>query len=100
MEEMERTVIETQARCKSNQRRIDDLEKKSEAIQSLALSVRDLANSTRTISEELAKQGERLTLLEQEPANRWNSMARTLVTTAVSTMTGGIVGMLVSFLLQ
>lgn len=100
MEDLERTIIETQARCKSNQRRIDDLEKKSEAIQSLALSVRDLANSTRTMSEELKKQGERLTLLEQEPANRWKNLARTAFTSLVSTLTGGIVGMLISFLLQ
>ena len=61
---------------KSAKHRIDDLEVQNQAIQDLALSVKEL-----TINNMLAeqkKQGEDIEKLKSEPAERWSSMKRTI----------------------
>lgn len=82
---MEERVIKVEERCKSNTHRIDNLDKANTALQELATSVKLMAQSMTQMAEELAEQGERLDTLEREPAERWNTMKRTIFTSTIST---------------
>lgn len=102
MEENEKLLIETVQRSKSNQRRIDDLEKKVDTIQSLTISVNKLAVNMEQMLNEQKKQREDIDALKSEPAKQWNSMKRTAFTTIISAIAGalavGFVGMIANYI--
>lgn len=70
--------------------RMGDQEERTKVIQELALSIKELALNMEAMLREQAAQGERLAKLEAEPAERWNTMKRTLFTSIVSTVGGGL----------
>lgn len=95
MDDVERTVIELDQRSKSNTKRLDRLEKTTEAVQELATSVKLMAQNLERMNEELEKQGQRLEKLEQQPADRWNTIIKTMLTAVVSALAGGFAAMLI-----
>ena len=95
MDDIERTVIELDQRSKSNTKRLDRLEKTTEAVQELATSVKLMAQNLERMNEELEKQGQRLEKLEQQPADRWNTIIKTMLTAVVSALAGGVAAMLI-----
>ena len=86
MDDIERTVIELDQRSKSNTKRLDRLEKTTEAVQELATSVKLMAQSLDNMADEQKRQGERLEKLEQQPADRWNTIIKTMLTAVVSAL--------------
>lgn len=98
MEENEKLLIETVSRSKSNQRRIDEIEKKVDTIQNLTLSVNKLAINMEQMLNEQKKQREDIDTLKSEPANQWNSMKRTAFTAVISTLAGGFTVGIISML--
>lgn len=100
MDENDKILIETEARSKSNQHRIDELAKEHAAIHELALSVRELAVETKSIREDVTAQKLKIEALEQLPSQRWNSMVKTIITTLCSTLVGGIVGAVLALVLK
>ncbi|MCM0705009.1 hypothetical protein NBH08_08830 [Faecalicatena sp. BF-R-105] len=95
MDDIERTVIELDQRSKSNTKRLDRLEKTTEAVQELATSVKLMAQSLDNMADEQKRQGERLEKLEQQPADRWNTIIKTMLTAIVSALAGGFAAMLI-----
>ena len=91
-------LMETAGQTKENTRRIDKLESDTEALKEIAYSVKALAQNMETMTKEQEKQGKRLEALEKQPAERWNSIIKTILTTIASTLTGGIIGALVALL--
>lgn len=100
MDDAERVLVEVEARSKSNTKRLDRLEETTAAIQELVTSVKLLAQNMEYMAQEQKDQGERLKALEDKPAERWNTMTRTILTSAVSTLAGGLVGALVAMLVR
>lgn len=100
MENLEATVIEAMQRAKSNTRRIDALEEQSKILNELVTSVKLMAQNIERMTGELTEQNARLKTLEQEPGERWRLMTKTIVTAAVSTLAGGVVGALVTILMR
>lgn len=94
MEHIDRIVIEVEQRSKSNAKRLDRLEETTVAVQELATSIKLMAQNLERMTEEQEKQGARLEKLEAQPGERWNTMTRTIFTTIVSAIAGGIVGIL------
>lgn len=70
------TALEHEA--KSAKHRIDDLEVQNQAIQDLALSVKELTINMGNMLDEQRKQGKDIDKLKAEPAERWSSMKRTV----------------------
>lgn len=70
--------------------RIGNLENQTQIIQSLAMSVDRLATSMDRMAKEQAEQGERLKALEQEPADNWKSIKKTVWTTIASVLAGAL----------
>ena len=95
MDDIERTVIELDQRSKSNTKRLDRLEKTTEAVQELATSVKLMAQSLDNMADEQKRQGQRLEKLEQQPADRWNTIIKTMLTAVISALAGGFAAMLI-----
>lgn len=72
--------------------RLDLLEKNSNSLNDLVVSVRELALSVKQMQEELKRQGDRLTEIEKEPADNWKKLTWLVIT--------GIVGAVVGFALS
>ena len=70
--------------------RIGNLENQTQTIQSLAMSVDRLATSMDRMAKEQAEQGERLKALEQEPADYWRNVKKTVWTTIASMLAGAL----------
>ena len=100
MDDLAVRLAEVDQRGKSNTHRIDDLEKRTDTLQELTTSVKLLAANMERMASEQMKQGDRLTALEKQPGERWNSMTRTIFTSAVSTLSGGLVGALVAMMIR
>ncbi|RGX56015.1 hypothetical protein DWV16_06615 [Anaerotruncus sp. AF02-27] len=94
MDDLAVRLAEVDQRGKSNSHRIDDLEKRADTLQELTTSVKLLAANMERMASEQMKQGDRLTALEKQPGERWNSMTRTIFTTVVSALAGGLVAVL------
>lgn len=96
-EEIGIRLAEHEQKIVGAERRIKDLERESESIHELVLSVNKLAINMQNMLEEQKEQGKRLQKLENEPAERWSSMKRTAFTTIVSVIAGALAtGLMVS----
>ena len=84
----------------SLKRRMEDQEDRGKTIQDLVMSVQKLAINMEAMLKEQNAQGERLSALEQEPAQRWNNMTRTIFTTIVSTIAGALATGLIVLIAQ
>ncbi|WP_373262362.1 hypothetical protein [Hungatella hathewayi] len=82
------TALEHEA--KSAKHRIDDLEAQNQAIQDLALAVKELTINMGNMLREQKKQGEDIDKLKAEPAEQWSSMKRTIFNTILGAIAGAI----------
>lgn len=80
--------------------RMDDQEEQAKTLNDLAVSVRELAVNMRNMIDEQRRAGKRLDKLEQEPANNWRSLKKTLLTALVSAISGAVITALVAILTQ
>lgn len=60
--------------------RIDKLENLTEPLSDMAASIKVMAVSLQGMQAEQKEQGERLKKIEEEPADKWNSLVKTIVT--------------------
>jgi len=66
--------------------RIEKLENIMDTINELTASVQLLAVRMEAMQKEMEKQGKRLEVIEQEPADKWKSLTRTIITGVVSAL--------------
>lgn len=64
--------------------RIDKLEKIADQLSELTSSIKVMAVSMQGMQAEQKEQGERLKKIEEEPADKWNSLIKTLITIAAT----------------
>lgn len=81
-------VAAIDARCKSNQHRIDELEADNKALHQLATSVEVLATKQEAIEENVNEIKADVKSLKALPAGRWEGLIKAVVTALVA----GIVG--------
>lgn len=93
-------LIETAERAKSNAHRIDGLEQDTKTIYELVKSVEKIAVNTENMQRQLQEQGSKIEALEQLPAQKWNSVVKTVITTLCSTLVGGIIGAVLALVLK
>ena len=94
-DEIIKELMETEARSKSNTKRLDKLDKVVEAQQEIALAVRELATNMKYMLDEQKKQGERLENLEKAPVDEAVYYKRV----AVGCVITGIIGAVLSTVL-
>ena len=75
---------------KRQNKRLDALEEQGKVLNDLALSVQKLAIGIENLSVKQDSMNERLEEIEQRPAQAWNNMTRTIFTTIISAIAGGL----------
>ena len=86
--EHERRLSETEARSKSNTKRLDELEKATDNIQNLATSVAVLAEQMKTMNGNLTKLTGKVEALESEPAKKWRFVVEKSIYFVVAAVLG------------
>lgn len=65
-------------------KRASDLEKKTDVIQELAISVNELAVNMKAMLAEQEKQGKKIESLESVPAKKWDTLQTVIITALAS----------------
>lgn len=94
-EEIIRELTETDARSRSNTKRLDRLDRLLEEQQEMALAVKELATNMKYMLEEQKKQGARLENLEKAPIDESIYMRRVIKSCIIT----GIIGTILSAVL-
>lgn len=81
-------VAAIDARCKSNQHRIDELEADNKALHQLATSVEVLATKQETIESNVNEIKADVKSLKAVPASRWEGFIKAAVTALVAGLVG------------
>lgn len=81
-------IAEHEKEIGSLKHRVRDLEEDNNVIQSLAISVNELANNMKSMLKEQEKQGVRIEILEKQPAKRWDTLVTVLLTAITSALVG------------
>lgn len=92
IEELAIKQADTDARCRSNTHRIDELAKNQEALVELTTSVRVLATKQATIETSLSEIKTGLQTLTDKPGKRWE----TIVDKAIWLVLGGLLAFALS----
>lgn len=92
IEELAIKQADTDARCRSNTHRIDELAKNQEALVELTTSVRVLATKQATIETSLSEIKTGLKTLTDKPGKRWE----TIVDKAIWLVLGGLLAFALS----
>lgn len=87
-DEIQAYVAALDARCKSNQHRIDELEADNKALHQLATSVEVLATKQETIESNVNEIKTDVKALKALPGSRWEGLIKTAVTTIVAGLVG------------
>lgn len=88
--EYERRLTETEARSKSNTKRIDEMEKKVDVIHELATSMAVVKAEQSEMKSDLAEIKTSVNTIAEKPAKRWDGLIEKIIFTLV----GAIVGFL------
>ena len=73
---------------KSLKHRMSNIKEQSQAINSLALSVKELAINMKIMNEKQEEQGKRLTELESKPGKRWEQVVSIIIPRLVGELVG------------
>ena len=88
-------LSEVESRAKSNTHRIDRLERDSEALNRLAVSVEVLAGEQKNINEKIASVDKKVGELEKVPTDRWNSLVGYILSSAVASVVTAIIAKII-----
>ena len=93
-EEVAAKFADHENRLKVSEHRIADLELLQKQIYDLTISVKELAMSVKNMVEEQKEQGEKIKKLESQPAENWNTLKKTILTSVISTVIGAVLSAL------
>ena len=92
--EHERRLTEVETRSKSNSHRLDKLEESTEAINRLATSMEVMAERQEQVVETVGKLDTKVTLLEEKPAKRWDSLMDKIIWAIAAALIGFVLARL------
>lgn len=90
--QMENRLTAVEQRCKSNGHRIDKLEERQEALETLATSVALMTQEQKDIKEDISEVKKDVKSLTSLPAKRWNDIVEKIVWLVIG---GAVAAMLV-----
>lgn len=82
--EHERRLTETEARSKSNTKRLDDVEKRQDAFDELVSSVKVIADRELRVESDVKEIKGDVKELKGKPSKRWESATSHIVSTIIS----------------
>ena len=94
-EELVIHLTEVDTRSKSNTRRIEQLEKSTDVLHRLATSIEVMATKQQAMNDNIEKMDAKITVLEEKPVKRWDTLVTAGITTVVGIIIGAILGNLI-----
>jgi len=88
--ELERRLTETEQRSKSNAHRLEQLEKNTEAINRMTISLERMAMKQDTMSESMSKLTLDVESIKAEPGKRWKFVVEKCIYFLVAAVAGFI----------
>lgn len=73
-------IIEANQSTKSAHHRIDNLENTVQAIQNLAIAVKEIAMETKATREDVNDMNSRLKAVEEKPSKNWDNLIKVIMT--------------------
>lgn len=73
-------LIEFKERCKSNSKRLDELEHEVKENRELTVAVKEIATEMKHLREEQANMNDRLKVIEDKPAKNWDNLIKIIIT--------------------
>ena len=67
-------------RMRDFDRRLTKVEEFGDKLNSMAITMQGMLTTLQSMQNEQIRQGDRLRKIEEEPANKWNSAVKTIVT--------------------
>lgn len=95
-----RELAETDARSRSNTKRLDRLDRLLEEQQDMALAVKELATNMKYMLEEQKKQGVRLENLEKAPVDEAAYFKRVTVGCVITGAISAIISAVLAFIIK
>lgn len=86
-------LIEFKERCKSNTKRIDELEIEVKENRELTVAVKEIATEMKHLREEQTNMNERLKVIEEKPSKNWDKVITTIIGTIVGALVGALIGL-------
>lgn len=86
--EIEHRLTQLEDKTKSNQRRIEALEKSQQALTDISMSIAVISNNQKNMSDKVDSLCTKIDVLESKPAKRWDRLIETVlacIATAVIT---------------
>lgn len=94
-EELVIHLTEVDTRSKSNTRRIEQLEKSTDVLHRLATSIEVMATKQQAMNDNIERMDAKITVLEEKPVKRWDTLVTAGITTVVGIIIGAILGNLI-----
>jgi seryl-tRNA synthetase len=88
--EHEKRLTEVEARSKSNEHRLDDVEKKQNDLSELVGTVKVLATKEEAVEKDVKEMKNDVKTLITKPAKRWDNLVSQLITLIVAAIFGFI----------
>lgn len=88
--EHEKRLTEVEARSKSNEHRLDDVEKKQNDLSELVGTVKVLATKEEAVERDVKEMKNDVKTLITKPAKRWDNLVSQLITLIVAAIFGFI----------
>lgn len=98
--EHEQRLTKVEERSKSNQHRINDLEQIAVEIHTMSKSMVVLCEQMKQTNDSVNKLKDKVDILEQEPAQKWNNATRTAFNTIIGTVAGALATGLIILIAQ
>jgi chromosome segregation ATPase len=96
--DLEHRLTATEDREKANTRRIEKLENVVEAIHDMSNTMVRLVEQIKTTNENVQHLKVKVDAIEQEPAQNFKSLKKTVITCIVTAVVSGIVGALIGLI--
>lgn len=96
--EMEHRLTEVEERAKSNTKRLDKLEKVTEAIHEMSNTMVHLVEQTKNTNENVEELKEKVEAIEKEPLENAKAIKKTVITCIITAVVSAIVGALIGLI--
>ena len=96
--DVEHRLTKTEDREKANTHRIEKLEKVVEAIHDMSNTMVKLVEQIKTTNENVQELKGKVDAIEQEPADNFKAIKKTVITSIVTAIVGAVIGALIALI--
>lgn len=97
---IEHRLTEVEERAKSNTKRLDKLEKVTDAIHEMSNTMVHLVEQSKNTNENVQELKEKVDAIEKEPADNYKALKKTIWTSIITAVLGAIIGAIIGLIIK